>query len=247
MTSLRTQLWFWLLGLMTLAGLLAATFAYWSAQDEAKGFFDNQLRLMAIYVGDPVGAAPAMVVADDADPVDVEDNFLVQVWDGGGRLIRSSLPSEKLAAAAKTGFSDTASTSGSWRTYTLVAANRTVQVSQQSIVRAELASDAAWRSLVPVAVVIPLSWLLLSLVINRILRRIDAVALQTQSLIGRKARKRRGGASGQRRIKNAVMRTHHGLFQSERLPRETYARAEIELVGKLNEVASKFRHRHRTS
>ncbi len=175
MTSLRTQLWFWLLGLMTLAGLLAATFAYWSAQDEAKGFFDNQLRLMAIYVGDPVGAAAAPV-ADNADPGDAEDNFLVQVWDGGGRLIRSSLPSEKLAAAAKTGFSDTASTSGSWRTYTLVAANRTVQVSQQSIVRAELASDAAWRSLVPVAVVIPLSWLLLSLVINRILRRIDAVA-----------------------------------------------------------------------
>lgn len=177
MTSLRTQLWFWLLALMTLAGLLAASFAYWSAQDEAKGFFDNQLRLMAIYVGDPVGAAaPAATTADDADPADPEDNFLVQVWDGTGRLVRSSLPSETLAAAGKTGFSDTTSASGSWRTYTLVAANRTVQVSQQSVVRAELASDAAWRSLVPVAVVIPLSWLLLSLVINRILRRIDAVA-----------------------------------------------------------------------
>ena len=175
MTSLRTQLWLWLLGLMIVAGLLAASFAYWSAQDEAKGFFDNQLRLMAIYMGDPV-VAPSPPSADDADPPDPEDDFLLQVWDQTGRPLRSSLPTEDLPAASKTGFSDTASTSGAWRTYTLVTANRTVQVSQRATVRAELASDASWRSLIPVAVVIPLSWLLLSLVINRILHRIDAVA-----------------------------------------------------------------------
>ena len=91
MTSLRTQLWLWLLGLMIVAGLLAASFAYWSAQDEAKGFFDNQLRLMAIYMGDPV-VAPSPPSADDADPPDPEDDFLLQVWDQTGRPLRSSLP-----------------------------------------------------------------------------------------------------------------------------------------------------------
>jgi two-component system, OmpR family, sensor kinase len=173
--SLRTQLWFWLSGLLTVAGLLAAAFSFWTAQDEARSFFDNQLRLMAIHVGDPATpavAAPTQVPGDH----DPEDDFLVQVWDAGGTQVRSSLPLVDVPAGDKTGFSDVSSASGRWRTYTLKAPSRTVQVSQQSVVREELASDAALRSLIPVAVSIPLSWLLLSLVINRVLRRVDVVA-----------------------------------------------------------------------
>ena len=172
--SLRTQLWAWLIGLMTVVGLLAALFAYQSAQDEAKGFFDNQLRLMAVYAGEAGAELPT--AQEGAAAHDTEDDFAVQVWNAEGTMLRSSLPAGAPPRAAVTGFSDTQTASGAWRTYTLVRPRSTVQVSQQTIVREELADQAAWQSLLPIAVMIPLSWLVIGFAINGVVGRIDQLA-----------------------------------------------------------------------
>ena len=50
MRSLRTELWKWMLGLLTTVEIVAAGIFYWNAKGEAQGFFDQQLRLIALNV-----------------------------------------------------------------------------------------------------------------------------------------------------------------------------------------------------
>ncbi len=180
MTSLRTQLWGSLLALLTGVGLVMAVSTYWIVRDETNGFFDLQLRQIALDVGD--GSAALIAPAADAAPHDPEDDFEVQIWSSSGTPIRRAKSAVELPRRTATGFSDTATGVGAWRSYTLAGPARTVQVSQQRAVRDELVTDAVWRTLIPVAVTIPLSWLLLSLVINSILGRMDVL---TQALSGR--------------------------------------------------------------
>jgi signal transduction histidine kinase len=63
-----------------------------------------------------------------------------------------------------------------WRAYTIVYSDRIVQVSQADEVRREIASNAALRALLPVAILFPLSWLLIVSGVGRILKPLDAVA-----------------------------------------------------------------------
>jgi signal transduction histidine kinase len=74
-----------------------------------------------------------------------------------------------------TGFSDAASQGKKWRTYTIVYPDRTVQVSLSNEVRREIAADAAFRSILPFGGLIPLSWILVTFVVGRILKPLDAV------------------------------------------------------------------------
>jgi two-component system OmpR family sensor kinase len=182
MTSLRTELWIGMLSLLTSVGLVAAGFSYWNAGEEARGFFDQQLRLIALNVD--VHGRDFTANIGDAPPHDPEDDFVVQVWDQTGTPLRTMAPGPDIPKGGVTGFRDALIGSTMWRSYTLIRRRHTVQVSQQNDVREEMASEAAWRSLLPIAVTIPLSWLVLSLVINRALGRLDDLA---QALSRRRA------------------------------------------------------------
>ena len=181
MTSLRTQLWGWLLALLTGVGLIVALSTYWIVGTETNGFFDLQLRQIALDVGD--GNTSVNIIAAEAAPHDPEDEFAVQIWSSGGTPIRQAKSAPELPRGASTGYSDIVTDIRAWRSFTLVSPTRTVQVSQQRAVRDELVSEAVWRSLAPIAVTIPLSWLLLSLVINSVLGRLDVL---TRALAARK-------------------------------------------------------------
>ena len=174
MMSLRTQLWVWLLALLTGVGLLVAAWSYWIVKDDTNGFFDVQLRQIAINLGE--GIPNYGVPAADAIPHDAEDDFAIQIWTASDPAIKQSVSAAAIPRGMTTGFSDTNTDTGGWRTYTLVSPARTVQVSQQRVVREELTNEAVWRSLAPIAATIPLSWLLLSVVINMVLGRLDALA-----------------------------------------------------------------------
>jgi len=163
-----------MLGLLTSVGILAAGIFYWNAQDEAQRFFDQQLRLIALNV-DTRGRNHASL-RNDAPPHDPEDDFVVQIWDEAGQPLPTMAPGPAIPRGSVTGFRNVVTDSAAWRSYTLITSNGTVQVSQQSAVREEMAGDAAWRSLLPIAVTIPLSWLVLSVVINRVLGGLDGLA-----------------------------------------------------------------------
>ena len=176
MISLRRTALLWLSGLILVIGAVSALVSYLSVESEMNGFLDGQLRQIAYYVGD-VPRGPLRPAPDDVD-YDPEDDFLVQIWDASGSPVRASDPTVAIPARTAGGFSSATASGEDWRVFTAMTGGRTVQISQRLTVRQEIAADAALRSAVPIAVLIPLAWLLLGLCIDRVMRRLDALARQ---------------------------------------------------------------------
>lgn len=173
--SLRRTLRTSLLVLLTSLGLVAAVASYWIAGAEADEFFDNQLRQIALYIWDtPNSYRPGILAAPSHDP---EDDFLIQVWNSNGSLLVSSNPAVAMPRGASTGYTDAAVGGIDWRVYTEVEPERTVQVSQQIEVREETAAQASLNAVVPIALLVPLSWLVLNWIVGRIIGRLDRVAM----------------------------------------------------------------------
>jgi len=179
MISIRRTAFIWLAGLMAIIGVCAATVSYLLARNEAADFLDSQLRQVALYVGDAPSAP--LVGPDGGVPHDPEDDFVVQVWDAAGRPLRQSHPSVGIPRQETTGFADISTAHDNWRVYTLATPNRTVQVSQEMSVRQELAANAALQAALPIAVLIPLSLLTLSWIIDRIMARLNRLAVAVAS------------------------------------------------------------------
>jgi signal transduction histidine kinase len=174
MTTLRRQLYVSLILLLTAAGIGGGISAYFVSRQEPDAFLDGQLRQIALYVGDVGRAAPA--IDPSAPTLDPDDAIVIQIWNGSGMPVRLSHPAIDIPRQVATGFSNTIGANDSWRTYTLVSPNRIVQVSQRSSVRGEMATDSALRAIVPVLALIPLSWLVVGGVINRILKPVTRLA-----------------------------------------------------------------------
>lgn len=177
--SIRRTAFIWLAGLMAAIGICAAAGSYLLARKEASDFLDNQLRQIAHYVGD-TPSAPG-TGPDGSGTHDPEDDFIVQVWDASGQPLRQSHPAIAIPRQAGSGFRDMASTGHDWRVYTLASANRTVQVSQRMDVRQELAASAALQASLPIVVLIPLSLLMLGWIIDRIMARLNRLAIAVAS------------------------------------------------------------------
>jgi two-component system OmpR family sensor kinase/two-component system sensor histidine kinase QseC len=174
--SLRRTFRLWLTVLLLLIGLITAVASYVLAGDEAADYLDNQLRQIALYVWDvPEGYRPDTIVAPPHDP---EDDFVVQVWDTAGVPIMSSNPAIQIPRGTVAGFWQADTDGEEYRVYTEIDPIRTVQVSQQLEVREELAADASLRATIPIALLIPLSWLVLNWLIGRIIGQLDRVAAQ---------------------------------------------------------------------
>ena len=172
--SMRRMAFVWLAGLMTAIGLIAAVVSYAFVRNEASEFLDNQLRQIALYVGDarPSTAQPP----PEADPHDPEDDFAIQIWDVAGKMLRESKPDVGIPSHQVTGFFNVHTPVDTWRVYTLVGPDRIVQVSQQMSVRDELAADEALRAILPIGLLVPLSWLVLSWVIQHVMGRMNQLA-----------------------------------------------------------------------
>ncbi|WP_045016109.1 ATP-binding protein [Agrobacterium arsenijevicii] len=164
---------------MAIIGVCAATTSYLLVQNEASDFLDNQLRQIALYVGD-ARLSPA-TGPDSVALHDPEDDFVIQVWDAAGKPSRLSHPAVDIPRQQATGFADISTGSDNWRVYTLAAPDRTVQVSQDTSVRQELATNAALQAALPIAVLIPLSLLTLSWIIDRIMARLNRLAVAVAS------------------------------------------------------------------
>ena len=173
--SLRRTFRVWLTVLLLAIGLITAVASYWLAGNEAADYLDNQLRQIALYVWNVPEGFHTDIVAPPHDP---EDDFVVQVWDAAGAPIMSSTPAVLIPRGGATGFSEVEVNGEEYRVYTAIDRVRTVQVSQQLEVREELAADASLRATIPIALLIPLSWLVLNWLIGRIIGRLDRVAAQ---------------------------------------------------------------------
>jgi two-component system OmpR family sensor kinase len=173
-SSLRRTALLWMTGLLTVVGFVTILIAYVYVRGEADEFLDGQLRQIALNAGNGMSAINAPGAAD-RDP---EDQFAITIWDAHGAVVHQSLPGVEIPRQNRTGFADVKAAGELWHAYATSDGSRTVQVAQRETVRAEIIDSAAIGAAAPILIVIPLSWLVVGLAMNRMLRRLDVLAIE---------------------------------------------------------------------
>lgn len=179
MTSLRRTILFWMALLLFAVGAVSAAVTYEYVKDEAQTSFDAEIKQVARFLQNERLANPG---GDSAFAAPEPDNlFLIQVWNAKGDLVRTSDKTATSTAPTSTGFSIENLGQADWRSYSIATADQTIRVSLPLDERNEQASSAALQIAIPIGVVIPLSWLVLSLLIDRILAGLDKAARKVSS------------------------------------------------------------------
>lgn len=175
MTSIRRQLIVGVIAVVGLAVCLCTAVVYRQARTELNDIFDYQLKQMALSLGDqPFDSVLEGGVQQDFD-------FVVQVWSQEGLRLYFSRPHSELPNIARLGFDTMSTAEGRWRVFSLQIHGMTIQVAQPMRVREQLAAAAAWRTVLPFVVVLPLLGLLVWFIIGRGLRPLTEVARAVKS------------------------------------------------------------------
>ncbi len=171
MKSIRAQL---LIGLMcaTLAcAVVAGRVLYDAVRDEANELSDLQLRQIAAALPQQFAAALELPAAQDPD-----EDIVIEVWDGQGRLLYASRPQLAMPQYAGAGFHKVRFQAQRWRIYGERGHDRVVQVAQPMAVRQALATEMALRLALPLLAFVVVLGALIYVVVARALRPLDAVA-----------------------------------------------------------------------
>ena len=194
--------------LLLVVGISSTLGTYFYVRGEATGAIDTQLRQIAHFIASSdVARSSADITIDAPNP---EDLYLIEVWDKNGQLLRSSHRATNLAMPKLGGLADTKDNGQNWRSYVVSSPLTTVRVSLPADVSDEQASNAAFQVALPAALVIPLSWLLLSFIIDRIFAPLDRAA---------------------RRISSA---------RSETIAAEKYPKEVAPFIGSINKLVSRL-------
>jgi two-component system, OmpR family, sensor kinase len=174
MTSLRKQLLVWIAPVFLIAAVIAAACNYFAFGVMVRFFMDNQLHVMA---DSHAAAASETPVLRPLTAHSVEKGaMVVQIWDKDGRLLTSSLPDLKMPLQAADGFYDTSIGSTRWRVYSLRAPDRTVQAIQNQDFRDGVIGEHTAQVGIPIALMIPVTAVVLWFAIQFALRRLRLVA-----------------------------------------------------------------------
>jgi two-component system OmpR family sensor kinase/two-component system sensor histidine kinase QseC len=150
-SSIRTRLLVSLLGTLALAALVLGGSTYRNTLEEAQSLFDYQLRQMALSLRDQGEIAPDQAGAF----ADAGLDFVVQIWTVDGRTIYASRQHSSLPSRAVLGFADVSVEGQTWRTFSVAARDRVIQVAQPRQIRERLAAAAALHSVLPLLLLAP--------------------------------------------------------------------------------------------
>ena len=174
MTSLRKQLLAWLLPLYLGAAIVAALATYSMFGWAVDFFMDNQLRVFADSHGAASGPIRPLPLLTRHNVQ--KGDLIVQIWDRDGRLATTSWPELALPRQTTNGFHDLVAGGLRWRAYTLQTPDRTVQTVQCVDFRDMIIREQVLQSSLPVALLIPLSAVILWFGVSMALRRLEGVA-----------------------------------------------------------------------
>jgi two-component system OmpR family sensor kinase len=171
--SIRRRLLVWLLSSVLAGGLLAAGVVFFQARDAANELFDYQLRQLALTLRDRIYMPTQLAeVLQGEEALD----FVIQVWAPDGTRLYVSHPRLHVPSAVELGFSEVRADDDRWRVFAIQQRGLTIQVAQPLSARARLAFDAAWRTLIPFLVALPLMGLLIWRLVGRELRFLESTA-----------------------------------------------------------------------
>jgi two-component system OmpR family sensor kinase/two-component system sensor histidine kinase QseC len=172
MNSIRTRLLVSLLLTLALAAMVLGGVTYRNALQEAEALFDYQLRQMALSLRDQGEISQDQVQAFGDAGLD----FVVQIWTVDGRAIYASRPHAALPARAVLGFADVAVDGQTWRTFSVAAHDRVIQVAQPQQIRQRLAAGAALRSVLPLLLAAPILALAMGWLVTTTLKPLRRVS-----------------------------------------------------------------------
>jgi len=171
--SLRRRLLGWVLLCILAGGMVAAGFVFIQARAQANELFDYQLRQLALTLRDRTySAARFAEVLQGEEALD----FVIQVWGADGDTLFQSHPHLLVPTPARLGFDNVDSPQGRWRSYATRQRGLVIQVSQPLAERDALALLAAWRTLLPFLVALPLMGLLVWRLVGREVRVLETTA-----------------------------------------------------------------------
>ena len=178
MKSLRRAILFWMALLLFIVGAVSAAVTFEYVKDETQTSFDAEIRQIAQFLqNETAGYAPSRDALAAPDP---DNLFLIQIWNYQGELIRTSDKTASSTAPQATGFANQSLGQMDWRSYSILGPQQVIRVSLPLDERNEQASTAALQIAIPMAIIIPLSWLLLSLLIDRILAGLDIASARVR-------------------------------------------------------------------
>ena len=187
MNSLRTRLLLWLLPLYLLSASVILGANYLHYRNSTVTFMDAQMRRLALAYAEQLRGDPRLPALPPLDEEHVEHDgtVAVQFWDRDGRLLLSSTwPVHGLTLQPSEGFHDLDLDGHAWRIYTAPTAVQRVQVFQSGEFRRRVALHSAQEAAEPVAILIPVTalllWLALWLTLRPMERLVQAIAAQDE-------------------------------------------------------------------
>jgi len=183
MTSIRRWLLGWLIFGLAATSLMAAYGIFNTARREASELFDYELRTVALSLPANIATADAAERASHDFNGIADDRIAIDIWDKQGQLVYHSLKEPALPRVAE-GFRSIERGEYRWRVFGLQQPDRYIQVAQPFSVREDLALRLAWRTLWPLALVVPVTIALVLFVVARGLAPIGGLsqALSRRSL-----------------------------------------------------------------
>ena len=178
LNSIRRNLLAALLGAICVVMLLGGWATYRTARDEVGSTFDYQLQQIALSLRDQTfqGSAEALTSDESLD-------YVIRVWNQTGLTVYYSKLHESLPELTRLGYSTAATSEGEWRVFAIQYHGLTIAVAQPMRVRNQLAASAAWHTLKPFFVLLPvlgiLIWFLVSLGLQPLARLAQSVQART--------------------------------------------------------------------
>ena len=168
--SLRRRLLLFLSAAVVVAALLQGWTSYRTALAEADEIFDHQMQQVALSLGGGLGGG-VLHTEDDLE-------LMVQAWSEQGIQVFQSAGKARLPARAVLGFANINSEGRNYRVLSVQAGGQIVQVAQDLAVRQRLAGTLAVRTVMPIAVMLPLLMLVVGWVVSSSLAPVDRVRKQ---------------------------------------------------------------------
>jgi two-component system OmpR family sensor kinase len=166
MTSIRRWLLGWLIFGLATACLLAGYGIFHTAREEAGELFDYELRTVALSLPTNIATADTAERRSHDFKGIADDRLVIDIWDRTGQLIYHSLKEPPFPRLGD-GFRSIDREGYRWRVFGIVQPERFVQVAQPYSVREELALKLALRTLWPLALLVPITIVLVLLVVAR--------------------------------------------------------------------------------
>jgi len=182
--SLRAQLLLWLLPLYLLSAAVILVANYLHYRDSTSAFMDGQMHRLALAYVQQLRDEPHIPALTplDAEHVEQDGTVIVQFWNQDGQLVADNWVVPGLRLQAGEGFHSLDAEGHAWRVYTTGAAFPRLQLVQSDEFRRRVALHTALEAAEPVAVLIPVSAVLLWLAVWLALRPLERVvqAIVTQ-------------------------------------------------------------------